>query len=113
MKPKKLSGAELLAELGTNSLDRSPPAPAPAPAPPQPPHATPTIGRPSKVGKGHANLTVRVSAAQNDALRKAALARSQASNGKILATPQDIVRILIERAIADPTFPAIAIEDLS
>ena len=105
---KKLSGAELLAELGTTSLDRAPPAPsAPAASP-----AT-TTGRPSKVGGAAMPLTLRVSADQYAALSKAALARDQArqeAGEMVRTTPQDILRILLDRAMADPNFPATVID---
>jgi len=93
---KKLNGSELLAELGANSIDR---APSPAPAP----HTT--TGRPPKVAGKGVPLTLRVSEDHAAALGRAALAKAQAGNGRTTITPQDIVRLLIERAVADPTFP--------
>lgn len=106
MPPKKISGSELLAELQTESLERTAPAPlAPASAPA-------AGGRPSKVGGKAVPLTMRVSEDQLARLRDAALDVSKAHGGKTV-TPQDVVRMLIDRALADPAFPAFLIEDRS
>lgn len=103
---KKMSGTELLAELGAGSIDRT--------APPAPAATTVTTGRPPKVtGKG-VPLTLRVSEEHAAALGRAALAQAQAIGGRSTVTPQDIVRLLIERAVSDPAFPAnILKKDLS
>lgn len=97
---KKMNGSELLAELGASSIDRvPPPAPIRAPAP------SAATGRPPKVAGKGVPLTLRVSEDHAAALGRAALAKAQADNGRTTVTPQDIVRILIERAVADPAFP--------
>lgn len=105
MPPKrKLNGSELLAELAGGTLDRalSPATPSePPPAAPKP------AGRRSKVGSDDVvPLTVRVSAETAAALRAAAFQVSAATGGRTTVTAQDVVRMLIDRAIADPGFPA-------
>lgn len=103
MPPKKLSGSGLLAELGVGSLDRAPAAPAPEP--PAPKTSTGAVGRRSKVGAEFVPLTLRVSADQAVKLREAAFHLMQARGVGANITPQDVVRMLIDRAIADPDFP--------
>lgn len=101
---KKMNGSELLAELGAGAIDRVPS--------PEPAAATATTGRPPKVtggGKG-VPLTVPVSKEHAEALGRAALAQAQAIGGRTTVTRQDIVRMLIERAVSDPSFPANIVE---
>lgn len=102
---RKLSGSELLAELGAGALDRTPTPPAP----PRAATAAPT-GRPPKISGKGVSLTVRVSEDQAAKLRQAAIARSQSKGGAI-ATAQDIIRLVVDQALADPIFPR-NIEDL-
>lgn len=104
MPPRKISGSELLAELQTESLERTPSAVGDRPLK--------VGGRPSKVGGKATPLTMRVSEDQLARLRAAALDVSKAQGGKTI-TPQDVARMLIDRALADPAFPSFLIEDRS
>ncbi|WP_168220584.1 hypothetical protein [Azospirillum thermophilum] len=108
---KKMSGAALLAELGEGALDRS--APIAAPSGPAPvPASTSRVGRRSKVGTTFVPLTVRVSAEQDAALKRAAFELMASRGPGANITPQDVIRILIDRAIADPDFPASLIQEV-
>jgi len=106
MTRRKMSGAELLAELGPGSLERSPP-----PAPPAAPTSQGKVGRRSKAGPTPVPLNLRISVEQAEALKDAAHAYGKARGPGPNVTPQDIVRILIDRAIADPDFPASIVEE--
>lgn len=104
MPPKKLSGSGLLQELGVHSLDR--PAAPSAPKTPAPKVSTGAVGRRSKVGSDFIPLTLRVSKDQVAHLQAAAFSLMQARGPGATITPQDVVRMLIDRAIKDPDFPA-------
>lgn len=101
MSRRKMSGAELLAELGPGSLERAPAPSAPAAAP----VSQGKVGRRSKAGPTPVPLNLRISVDQAEALKDAAHAYGKARGPGPTVTPQDIVRILIDRAISDPGFP--------
>lgn len=111
MTRRKMSGAELLAELDPGSLGRAAPAPAPPPAPvATPPATTGKVGRRSKAGPAPVPLNLRISVEQSEALKDAAHAYGKARGPGPTVTPQDVVRMLIDHALADPGFPGTIIK---